>query len=137
MTAVPQDSATQHTARPDPGGVTPDELASLRRVLEVDRDTLRGRTGAGANEPDPLGVAGRTQAETERAVIDTERRVNAVLEAGAREALREVEQALARMDDGRYGYCQDCHRAIPVERLSARPATRFCVQCQQRRDARR
>jgi RNA polymerase-binding transcription factor DksA len=73
----------------------------------------------------------------ERPLIDAERRVNAVLEAGARAALGEVEQALARIDDATYGRCQDCLRPIPRERLTARPAARFCVHCQQRRDARR
>ena len=46
-----------------------------------------------------------------------------------RDQLDDAERALARLDDGTYGRCEGCGRAIPDERLEARPATSFCVTC--------
>jgi RNA polymerase-binding protein DksA len=43
----------------------------------------------------------------------------------------DIKDALTRMDEGVYGKCQRCGNDIPPERLEARPATRFCVKCQQ------
>lgn len=48
------------------------------------------------------------------------------------ETLREVEAALARMDEGTYGLCERCGDEIPEERLEARPQARMCVRCKQR-----
>ena len=39
--------------------------------------------------------------------------------------LREVEDALRRLDDGTYGVCEVCGRPIPDERLEAKPTERF------------
>lgn len=44
----------------------------------------------------------------------------------------EVEQALARLDNGTYGYCASCGAGIPLERLRALPATTACVACSDR-----
>lgn len=44
-------------------------------------------------------------------------------------ALADVDGALARLEDGTYGYCQRCGRPIPRERLEALPATPYCVAC--------
>ena len=44
--------------------------------------------------------------------------------------LVDVEHALRRLDEGTYGTCEVCGRAIPDERLEAMPATRFCVEHQ-------
>ena len=44
----------------------------------------------------------------------------------------EVEQALARLDNGTYGYCTNCGSDIPLERLRALPATTSCVACSHR-----
>jgi RNA polymerase-binding transcription factor DksA len=41
--------------------------------------------------------------------------------------LADVEHALRRLDDGTYGTCEVCGKAIPDERLEAMPATRLCV----------
>jgi RNA polymerase-binding transcription factor DksA len=46
--------------------------------------------------------------------------------------LWEVDEALARVADGTYGYCIDCGGGIPLERLRALPATKRCVGCSQR-----
>jgi DnaK suppressor protein len=44
-------------------------------------------------------------------------------------SLREVRRALAKLDEGSYGTCDDCGGAIAEERLEARPATARCVSC--------
>lgn len=49
--------------------------------------------------------------------------------ADAARELAEVEDAVARLADGRYGYCQRCAGRIGAERLSARPSTRWCISC--------
>jgi RNA polymerase-binding transcription factor DksA len=50
--------------------------------------------------------------------------------AAERHLLDEVEAALRRLDDGSYGQCPQCLRAIPSERLARFPAARYCALCQ-------
>jgi DnaK suppressor protein len=45
-------------------------------------------------------------------------------------ALREIEEALERIDQGDYGRCEACEEWIPKARLSAVPHARHCVACQ-------
>lgn len=47
----------------------------------------------------------------------------------AEDRLREVEQALARVEAGTYGYCAVCRRGIRLERLRALPAATSCIDC--------
>ena len=44
--------------------------------------------------------------------------------------LRQVEDALKRLELGEYGRCLGCGGAIPLKRLQAVPWARFCVACQ-------
>lgn len=43
--------------------------------------------------------------------------------------LRQVDDALARMDAGTYGICANCGRPIPAGRLEVRPFAEYCVSC--------
>ena len=45
-----------------------------------------------------------------------------------------INEALARMEDGSYGTCQDCDEQIPERRLRALPWAKFCISCQERAD---
>jgi RNA polymerase-binding protein DksA len=45
--------------------------------------------------------------------------------------LRDIDEAMERMDTGRYGECVDCGVDIPLKRLQAQPAARRCVKCQE------
>jgi RNA polymerase-binding transcription factor DksA len=44
--------------------------------------------------------------------------------------MHHVENALNRLGDGTYGFCEMCSRPIPLERLDAIPYAKRCVQCQ-------
>ena len=43
--------------------------------------------------------------------------------------LRQVDDALSRLDAGDYGVCLACGRPIPVARLEVRPFAEHCVSC--------
>jgi len=93
--------------------------ARLGRLDEDERSILRDRSDATADdEHDPEG----STLSGEWARIDALRRV-----ATAERA--DIDAALARVDAGTYGVCERCGRAIPRERLLARPMARLCVAC--------
>ena len=54
----------------------------------------------------------------------------AEIDRDARE-LRAIQDALARLKRGEYGYCQRCGEEIPAARLEAMPQATLCVKCQE------
>ncbi|NLT95201.1 MAG: hypothetical protein GXW85_06635 [Clostridia bacterium] len=50
----------------------------------------------------------------------------------ALQQIEKVEDALKRLEEGRYGICDKCGQPIPKERLEAIPVTTMCVKCRQR-----
>lgn len=56
-----------------------------------------------------------------------DRELDEGLEEDARDQLRRVDEALARVEDGTYGTCSVCGKEIPVERLEAVPWTTLCI----------
>ncbi|MFI9638879.1 TraR/DksA family transcriptional regulator [Micromonospora sp. NPDC051925] len=48
----------------------------------------------------------------------------------------QFEHALARLDEGTYGFCEGCTAPIPVERLEIFPSATSCVTCKQNRERR-
>ncbi|TCO68785.1 TraR/DksA family transcriptional regulator [Rhodovulum euryhalinum] len=64
--------------------------------------------------------------------LAVEREEDEVLEGMGASGLAEVKQinaALARIEDGSYGYCVRCGEEIAEERLDVLPATPFCRIC--------
>lgn len=47
-------------------------------------------------------------------------------------ALRSIEAALKRIDEGEYGVCLECEERINPKRLEFDPTARFCVDCASR-----
>ncbi|MFH2068630.1 MAG: TraR/DksA C4-type zinc finger protein [Candidatus Omnitrophota bacterium] len=59
-----------------------------------------------------------------------ERDLNLGLVTEENTSLREVEEALVRIDKGKYGRCEKCGAKIEVKRLTAVPQARHCFGCQ-------
>ena len=47
------------------------------------------------------------------------------------EEVREIDAALQRIEEGTYGVCEDCEKAIRVSRLRAMPQARLCISCKE------
>lgn len=58
------------------------------------------------------------------------RETTLLTERTLKEAVAEIDGALARLERGTYGKCIECARAIDPERLAARPQAARCIDCQ-------
>jgi DnaK suppressor protein len=50
------------------------------------------------------------------------------------ELINEIDEALERIEDGSYGYCEDTGEEIGLKRLEARPTARLCLEAQEWRE---
>lgn len=50
------------------------------------------------------------------------------------EMLRAIDEALERIEDGTFGKCELCSKAIPKERLKAIPHAGLCIECQRQEE---
>ncbi|MDY6838402.1 MAG: TraR/DksA C4-type zinc finger protein [Thermodesulfobacteriota bacterium] len=48
--------------------------------------------------------------------------------------VKKIKYSLAKLQDGTYGICEECGRAISKGRLRARPIARFCIRCKEQQE---
>ena len=100
-------------------------LGSWKRELmdEVDR-TVHHMQDEAANFPDP----------NDRATQESEFGLELRTRDRERKLLRKIDSALARIDEGSYGYCEETGEEIGLKRLEARPVATLCLEAQERRE---
>jgi DnaK suppressor protein len=107
---------------------TPD-LAAIRRELEARRDHTRERLAVLAQRPE-LGAA---QGFGKRIGDGTTEAISRLTDIGVggslEHALFRIERALAKLDEGTYGICDDCGEPIAPARLKAMPDSVLCLAC--------
>jgi DnaK suppressor protein len=81
-------------------------------------------------EQDLGSIAEDRESELEEcAQEDRSARLLASLDDRTVSAVREIDDAIARLADGTYGVCEACDEKILPARLRILPATRFCTLC--------
>lgn len=70
--------------------------------------------------------------EAERASRETENSLELRTRDRYRKLLGKIDQALARVEDGSYGYCEETGEEIGLARLEARPIATLCLDAQER-----
>ena len=95
-------------------------------ILAESRDTLAALQQESENHPD---FADRASSETDRAIELRAR-------DRQRKLIAKIEAALARIDDGSYGYCVETGDPISLRRLDARPIATLSVEAQERHERR-
>jgi DnaK suppressor protein len=100
-------------------------LQERERRLRAEVDATRSR-----NDGDPTRVAREAMDRQEEAESQVENGINDAEVARDLAELREIGEALAQLDAGRYGLCKDCEEAIDSRRLAAEPFAVRCTDCQ-------
>ena len=101
-------------------------IAWKNDILREARETLGHLAEESANHPD---LADRASSETDRAIELRAR-------DRQRKLISKIDAALARIDDGTYGYCEETGEPIGLRRLDARPIATLSVEAQERHERR-
>ncbi len=94
------------------------------RVLRAAQDIVEDDT-----EDGELSSAAGDQHIADHASEMLDREVDESLGENAEVIVREIDDALSRIDAGTYGTCIQCGQPIPDERLAAVPYAVLCVSC--------
>lgn len=65
-----------------------------------------------------------------------DREFNLGLASNEQDFLYELNDAIKRIEEGSYGICEACDKAIAKSRLKAVPHARLCVKCQEKQESR-
>jgi DnaK suppressor protein len=93
-------------------------------LLIQSSDTLDDLRQGGLNQPDDI----------DRASLETDKSLDLRTKDRARKLILKIDQALERIEDGSYGYCEDTGEEIGIDRLIARPIATLCIEAQERHE---
>jgi DnaK suppressor protein len=101
-------------------------LAWKDDILREAKETLQHLQDENQNHPD---FADRASSETDRAIELRAR-------DRQRKLIAKIDDALSRIDDGTYGYCEETGEPISIKRLEARPIATLSIEAQERHERR-
>ena len=119
-------------AMPDSEYMNEKQMAFFRHKLSILKQDIHNSAGETTEHlredtvvvPDPA----------DRATIEEEHALELRTRDRERKLLKKIEQSIARIDSGDYGYCDETGEPIGVGRLIARPTANLSLEAQQRRE---
>lgn len=95
-------------------------------ILRESKETLLNLAEDTSKLPDP----------SDRASSETERSLELRTRDRQRKLISKIDEALSRIDEGTYGYCEDTGNPINLERLKARPIATLSIEAQEAHERR-
>ncbi len=131
-TAADQLTDDEVKAMPDSEYMNDKQMAFFRHKLSILKQDIHNSAGETTEHlredtvvvPDPA----------DRATIEEEHALELRTRDRERKLLKKIEQSIARIDSGDYGYCDETGEPIGVGRLIARPTANLSLEAQQRRE---
>jgi DnaK suppressor protein len=101
-------------------------LAWKQEILEESRNTIAALRQDTVALPD----------DADRATSETDRALELRTRDRQRKLIAKIEDALRRIDEGEYGYCEETGEPISLSRLEARPIATLSIEAQERHERR-
>lgn len=99
-------------------------LAWKKSLVNQSQDTLEDLRQGGLNQPDDI----------DRASMETDKALDLRTKDRARKLISKINDALKRIEDGTYGYCEETGEPIGLDRLEARPVATLSIEAQERHE---
>lgn len=95
-----------------------------KSLVSQSEDTLEDLRQGGLNQPDDI----------DRAALETDKSLDLRTKDRARKLIGKINDALDRIADGTYGYCEETGDPIGLDRLEARPIATLSIEAQERHE---
>ncbi len=95
-----------------------------KSLIGQSKDTLEDLRQGGLNQPDQI----------DRASLESDKALELRTRDRARKLISKIDEALKRIEDGVYGYCEETGEPIGIERLEVRPVATLSVEAQERHE---
>jgi DnaK suppressor protein len=106
-------------------------LLEIRQKISGDLQHLEGDS-LNTNQRDSSGdLSGYSFHMADMATDNFDREFTLGLASNEQQNLNTIDVALRKIEEGTYGFCEDCSKPIPMKRLTAMPHARLCIKCQE------
>ena len=95
-----------------------------KSLVDQSEGTLEDLRQGGLNQPDDI----------DRASLETDKALDLRTKDRARKLIGKINDALARIESGTYGFCEETGEPIGLERLEARPVATLSIEAQERHE---
>ncbi len=95
-----------------------------KSLIGQSKDTLDDLRQGGLNQPDQI----------DRASLESDKALELRTRDRARKLISKIDEALKRIEDGVYGYCEETGEPIGIERLEVRPVATLSIEAQERHE---
>lgn len=95
-----------------------------KSLVTQSENTLDELRQGGLNQPDDI----------DRASLETDKSLDLRTKDRIRKLITKIDEALDRIEDGSYGYCEETGEPIGIERLEARPVATLSIEAQERHE---
>ena len=111
--------------------MTPEHLEFFKqRLLQMKQELIANATATSQH----LQEQEATPDPADRATLEEEYALELRTRDRERKLLQKIDQAVARIDHGEYGSCEDTGEPIGLQRLMARPTATLSLEAQERRE---
>lgn len=104
------------------------DLANFKKILTDEREKIITSISNSNTELSDLRESGASD-EFDVASINTDQIISQAINEQQAKNLGEINWALSKIDNGKYGICEMCDDEISIERLKIKPHARFCIIC--------
>ena len=106
-------------------------LMDIRQKISGDLKHLENDS-LNTNQRDSSGdLSGYSFHMADMATDNFDREFTLGLASNEQQILNMIDVALHKIEEGTYGTCEDCEKAITMKRLTAMPHARLCIKCQE------
>ena len=120
--------------------MTKSELAKYKSLLVKVREGIAGdithiaKENLKSQKESSGDLSGYSFHMADMASDSYDRELSLNIAGGEQEIIYEIDDALKRIEEGKFGLCISCSKKIPQKRLNAVPYAKYCIQCKSKEE---